>query len=159
MKTYRPLFLLAAVAGPAALFLFGCSKTDNTTATVDKVQADARAVAVDVKTAASDSWDSIKDFTFEKRTDFSAGIDRMSKQMDGKTTEWKAKMADATDKATTERQTAMKDYDKARTELDAKLSDLGKATTDTWTDAKAKVVESWDRVQAAFDKVKSGTTS
>jgi hypothetical protein len=159
MKTFQRLFLLAAAASPAALILFGCSKTDNTSATVDKVQADAKAVVADVKTAASDSWDGIKDYTYEKRSDFSSGIDRMSKQMDDKTAELKTKMAGATDDASAARASAMKEYDAARVDLNSKLSDLGNATADTWADAKAKVAQSWNRVQAAFERVKTEIAS
>jgi hypothetical protein len=159
MKTCRRLLLLAAVVSPAALFLFGCSKTDNTSATMDKVQADAKAVATDVKTAAVDSWDAIKDFTFDRRSDFSTGIDRMAKQLDDKTRDLKAKMAGAPDAASKDRDAAIKEYDEARADLNSKLADLGNATADTWADAKAKVVEAWNRVRAAFDKVKSSAGS
>ena len=159
MKTYRRLFLLAATAAPAALFLFGCSKAGNSSAAVDTVKTDATAVAADVKATASDSWDAVKDYTYERRSDFSSGIDRMTKKLDDKTAELKAKMSDATDNVTADRQSAMKDYDKARTDLNEKLSVLGKATADTWADAKAKVAESWHRVQASFDKVKANNAS
>lgn len=159
MKTYRNLLLLAAVASPAALFLSSCSKTDTTSTTVDKVQADAKAVATDVKTAASDSWDAIKDFTFERRSDFSTGIDKMCKQLDDGTRELRAKVASAPDAVSKDRVAAVKEYDDARADLKSRLSDLDKATADTWADAKAGVVKAWNRVQAAFDKVKSSVDS
>ena len=159
MKTCRILLLLSAVASPAALFLSGCSKTDNTSTTVDKIQADANATAADVKTAVSNSWDAIKDFTFERRSDFSAGINRMAKQLDDDTRELRAKVANAPDAASKDRVAAVKEYDDARADLNSKLSDLDKATADTWADAKSGGVQAWNHVRTAFDKVKSSVDS
>jgi len=159
MKTYRNLLLLSALVSPAALFLSGCSKTDTTSTTVDKVQADAKAVATDVKNAASDSWGAIKDFTFDRRSDFSSGIDRLTKQLDDDTRELRAKVASAPDAASKDRVAAVKEYDDARADLKSRLSDLDKSTADTWADAKAGVAKAWDRVQAACAKVKSSVDS
>ena len=153
------LILLAAAMSPAALLMFGCSKTDNTSTNVEKVKTDAKEVAADIKAAASDTWDSIKDFTFEKRAEFSAGIDRMAGQCDDKARELKAKLASAPDAASKDRESAIKEYDEARADLKAKLSELGTATADTWADAKEKVAQAWKRVQAAYDKVKASATS
>jgi hypothetical protein len=154
MKTSRCLLLLAALMSPAALLVSGCSKTDNTSTNAEKVKTDAKEVAADIKAAVSDSWDSIKDYTYEKRADFSASIDRMAGQFDDKIREFKAKVAGATDAASKDREGAIKEYDEARGDLKSKLSDLGNATADTWADAKGKVAQAWKRVQAAYDKVK-----
>src|SRR5271169_6405695 len=93
MKTRNPLLLFAAAFGSAALFLCGCTKTDNST----KLAQDAKAAVADVKAAASDSWDSIKDFTYERRADFSSAMDRMAKDLDDKAAALKAKMAGVPD--------------------------------------------------------------
>jgi len=132
-----------------------CSKTSSTSTTVEKVKADAKEVAADVKATTSDSWDSIKDFTYEKRADFSASIDRMAAQFDDKARELRAKVAGATDAASKDRESAIKEYDEARADLKSRLSELGNATADTWADAKEKVAQAWKRVQAAYDKVKA----
>ncbi|MGO9243531.1 MAG: hypothetical protein ACLQDC_02020 [Verrucomicrobiia bacterium] len=137
----------------------GCSKADNTSANVEKVKNDAKEIAADVKAAAADSWDSIKDFTYEKRAEFSASIDRMSGQLDDKTREFRAKVAGAPDAASKDRESAIKEYDEARADLKSKLTDLGNATADTWADAKEKVAQAWKRVQAAYDKVKANAAS
>jgi len=144
---------------PAALLIFGCSKTDNTSTSVEKVKTDAKDVAADVKAAVSDSWDSIKDYTYEKRTDFSASIDRMAGQIDDKGRELKTKIASAPDAATKDRESAIKEYDEARADLKSKLSDLSNATADTWADTKEKVAQAWKRVQAAYEKMKASATS
>jgi hypothetical protein len=154
MKSSKILFLLAVGLSPAAFFVSGCSKSDDSTSNVDKAKTEAKEAVADVKAAASDSWDSIKDFTYDRRSDFSASIDRMSAKMDEKTRDFRAKVAAVPDSASKDRDSAVKEYDEARADLKAKLTDLGNATSDTWADAKAKVSDSWKRVQAAFVKVK-----
>jgi hypothetical protein len=79
----------------------------------------------------------------------------MSVQLDDKTREFKAKFAGVPDTATKDREAAIKEYDEARADLKARVSDLGNASSDTWSDAKAKVADSWKRVQTAYDKMKA----
>ncbi|HXN35805.1 MAG TPA: hypothetical protein VN877_06515 [Opitutaceae bacterium] len=142
MKTQRSLLILA-LAPSLLLMSGGCSKTDNDNAT---------AVVQDIKTTAVDTWDGVKDFTFEKHTEFSASIDRMSKAMDDKIAEVKAKAPDA---AAKDKDAAVRDYDEARANLKARLADLNNASADTWADAKAKVADAWQRVKAAYTKATS----
>jgi hypothetical protein len=145
MKIQR--FVLALTLVPAFLFVSGgCSKQD---------KDNASAVAQDIKATAIDSWDSIKDFTYEKRVEFSASIDRMSASMDNDIAAAKAKLAGTPDAAAKDKQAAIKDYDDARADLKARLADLDNATADTWADAKAKVAQAWDRVKAAYAKATS----
>ena len=142
MKTSRLFLLLASLAGPAALLFSGCSKWDDTPSTTTKVSD-----------AVSDSWTSIKDYTYDKRVEFSASIDRMSAKMDDGTKAVKAKFAGVPDTASRDRESAEKDYDAARADLKARLVDLSNASADTWADAKAKVAQAWQHVQAAYDKL------
>jgi hypothetical protein len=159
MKTPRSLFLLIAIISPAALLLSGgCSKKDNAPSIVQDTKAAVKDAAADVKEAVSDSWDSIKDFTYEKRTDFAAAVDRMAKKLDDQSVKLKAKTADVSDAAAKDRESALKEFNEARADLKSKLADLGDATADTWADAKAKVDQAWQKVQAAYDKAtKSGS--
>ncbi len=155
MKTQSPLILLAAAVGPAALLLCACSKKSDTA----KLEQDAKAAVADARAAASDSWDSIKDFTYERRADFSAAMDHMTRDMDDKTAALKAKMAGVQDAASKDRESAMKDYDEARADLRVRLRELGNATSDTWADAKAKADDAWRKVQAAYDRVTKANAS
>jgi hypothetical protein len=100
-----------------------------------------------------DVWERIKDFTFDRRADFSAGIDRMSKDMDDKTAVFRAKVAAVPDAASRDRDSAMKGYDDARADLKEKRTSLGNATADTWSDAKAKTAQAWKNTKVAYDKV------
>jgi hypothetical protein len=138
----RPSLLLLALA-PAALVLSGgCSKADKDNAT---------AVVNDIKTTAVDTWDGIKDFTYEQRVEFSASIDRMSRSLDDNTTPVRARVASMPDAAAKDKEAALRDYDAARADLKTDLVALDNATADNWADAKAKVAAAWRRVQASYD--------
>jgi hypothetical protein len=159
MKSLGPLPLFAAAIGSAALLLsFGCSKSDDSVTTVQATRPDGSTATVvvsdaNVNVSVSDGWDRIKDFTYDRRADFSAGIDRMSKDMDDKTAAFRARVAGAPDAASKDRDSAMKEYDDARADLKSKRTDLDNATADTWADAKAKTAESWKSTKAAYDRV------
>jgi hypothetical protein len=131
MKTRFPLLLSLAAVPAVLIFTGGCSKAD---------KDNASAVAQDIKTTAIDSWNSIKDFTFEKRVEFSAYMSRMSDDMDTKVADMKAKGKN------------VPDYDDAHADLKTSLNNLNNATADTWADAKAHVEKAWDRVKADYDK-------
>jgi len=154
MKSRLPLLLIAAAVSPATLFLYaGCSKADDSKTVVQDAKASAANAVADVKVAAADSWEAIKDFAFERRADFSAGVDRMARALDDKTAALKAKFAAAPDAAATARDSAAKEYEEARADLKARLAELSTATADTWADARAKVEAAWKRVQASYDKL------
>jgi hypothetical protein len=157
MKTSRSLLFVLSTIGPAILIGAGCSKSDTATASSDAQAAKTSVVnaAVDVKDAAVDSWDSIKSYTYDKRVEFSASMDRMDKTMDDKIAELKAKASNSPDAASKDKDAAIKDYDDARADLKARMTDLGNATADTWADAKAKVDTAWQRVKADYDKATS----
>jgi uncharacterized phage infection (PIP) family protein YhgE len=159
MKTRLPLTLLSAALCPALLLFVGCSKNSDSDKTMEDAKASAEKAATDLKVTAINSWDSIKDFTYEKRADFSAGMDSMSKDLDDKAAALKAKFAGVPDAASKDRDAAAKEYDEARADLKVKLNDLSNATADTWADAKAKAAEAWKRVQASYDKLTKSDAS
>jgi hypothetical protein len=147
MKTHRLLLTLTLTLVPALLVVTGgCSKAD---------KDNASAVAQDIKSTAIDSWDSIKDFTYEKRIEFSASMDRMSASMDDNIAAAKAKFSGTPDAASKDKEAAIKDYDQARADLKARLIELNNATADTWADAKARVSDAWQRVKADYAKATS----
>jgi hypothetical protein len=121
----------------ALLLAAGCSKTDSD---------NASAVAHDIKVTAVDSWNSIKDFTFEKRAQVSATLDKMSADVDARVATMKAQGRQ------------VPDYDAAHTELKNSLDDLSHATSETWEASKARVERAWDRVKADYEKAKAQST-
>lgn len=126
MKT--SLFLACSL-----LLAAGCSKADHDNAV---------AVAQDIKVTAIDSWTSVKDFTFEKRAQVTATLDKMSADMDTRVADLKAQGR------------KVPDYDDARVELRQSMDELGRATSDTWVASKARVERAWDRLKADYEKAK-----
>lgn len=148
----------AAICSAAILLICGCSKTDDSVTTVQATRPDGSNVTVavtdsNVAVGVTGAWDSIKDFAYERRADFSAGIDRMSRDMDDRTSAFRTRAAGVSDAVASDRDGAMKDYDRARADLKSKRTDLDNATADTWSDAKAKAGESWRSTKAAYDRV------
>jgi hypothetical protein len=134
MKTSIHLLVTLCLVSPVALLCSGgCSKTD---------KDNAASVAQDIKTTAIDSWNSIKDFTFEKKAEFCDYMGKMNDKMDDKVTDLKSKGK------------TVPDYDDARADLKKSLTELNNATADTWSDAKDKVEKAWARVKADYDKAK-----
>lgn len=159
MKPSQSLLLLFTAMSAGALTLSSCSKTDDTTQTIQNTKADAKKIAADVKATVSESWDNIKDYTFEKRSDFVAALNRMADNIDGKIREMNAKLKGLPDDGAKDRDRAMKELNDARADLKSRLADLDNATADTWADAKEKVAQAWKRVQTAYDNVKATSGS
>jgi hypothetical protein len=61
--------------------------------------------------------------------------------------------------AAKERDRALKEFNEAHIYLKSQLTELRNGTADTWDNAKKKVAESWEHVEAAYEKVKSSPTS
>lgn len=106
--------------------------------------------------SASDSWEKIKDYNYEKRNRFAAALELLVEKCEADLQAANAKLPELPYAVAQERQAAMKKFVEACAYLKSELVDLRTVTADTWADAKAKVVESWQQVQAAYGKVKSG---
>jgi hypothetical protein len=155
--------------GLAALLLFtgACTKTnDNRTASqqakdaASDAKADVQDALARMKVALNDTWNQIKDYTYQERADFSKSMDQMSKDLDEQADKLRDKVSSAsssgsgaaTDAASEAREQAHKEYEKARENLKQGLSELGNASADGWAAAKAKVSDEWAKLQQAWDK-------
>lgn len=109
--------------------------------------------------AASAQWSDIKDYTYDMRAQFFAGLNRLEAKVDDQISELTAKRAAM--KSTTDTKDwdfAMKEMGDARSALKSMGEELSKATPETWDQEKDKVGQAWVRTQEAYDKVKSSTT-
>ncbi len=158
MKTTRS-FLLLAVLSPAALWLSGCARSGDVQSAAQTTKAVAKDLAADVATPAADSWAGIKDYTFEKRTDFAAGLDRLMEKQDAGLAAMNAKLTGLPDAAAKERDHAVKQFNEARSFLKSELDSLRTGTAGAWTVSKEKVTVAWQRTEAAYEKVKASPTS
>ena len=143
---YVPVALLAASL--SVLTFTGCSKEErkDTGATIKEAYQDS-------KTAVVNAWDSVKAYTFEKRSDFSASAKAMTSKMDSQISELRANYSDA--KASASRKAAMAELKDSEADYKAKLDALGTATADTWDSAKQNVIASWDKLEASYYKAKA----
>jgi len=158
MKPSHFLLFTAALI-PALIPLSGCGRSESDQDATQSTKAAAKELVADVKTTASDSWDSIKDYTYEKRADFAAGLERLATKRDAEIQEMNAKVTGLPDTAAKERDRAVKEFNEARSYLKSQLTDLRTGSADTWADAKEKITQAWQKVQAAYDKVKASPTS
>lgn len=158
MKSYPALLFIAALS-LAAILLPGCAKRDQSTSSAQNTKAAVKDLAAAVKETAVDSWESIKDYTHDKRDDFAASLERMAAKHDDSISTMNAKLTGLPDAAAKQRDRASKEFKDARAHLKAQLAELRAATADTWSDAKEKVAQAWQHVQSAYEKVESSPTS
>lgn len=159
MKSTHLTLLLAAALCPAALFLPGCSKAGDSPTFADKTIAEGKTVAADAQVGLTNSWDAVRNYGYEKRSEFSASVDRMAGRLDDRSHDLRTRVAASPTTASKDWASATREYDAARADLNARLSDLNGATADTWADAKEKTAQAWTNLQAAFAKMKSSVTS
>lgn len=141
-----PVALLTA--GLTALVFTGCSKQERKEASTS-----VKETYEDTKTAVSNTWTDVKNYTFEKRDDFSASAKAMSSRMEAEMSELRANYAEAT--ASASRKAAMAELKDAEANYKTKLAALGTATADTWDSAKQNVIAAWDELQAKYQKAKA----
>lgn len=179
MKTKtNPVYIGVASLATLAAALSGCSREKSATPAPPRVTQTAPAptpsepaqmlkkaqvatsnAMADAGNALAASWENIKDYTYEKRADFSAGFGRMASSLDEQVQALKAKRATVPEASVKDWDFNMKELEDARADLRSKLSELGKASSETWALAKERAAEAWKRAQEAAAKVKSSTTS
>ena len=143
-----PSLLTTVTISTLALTLLGCSKNAQEK-TTDKVAE----VYETSKTAVVDTWNDVKDYTFEKQSDFSKRAEAIASDLDAKISKLKTEASEA--KASASRSAAMDELTNSRANLSEKLSALGTATADTWASAKSNVITASKRVEAAYDKARA----
>ncbi len=151
MKTHHTSLRLVLTSGLLAAIVAGtaaCSKEDRS-----ELRSDAAQALDTAKTAVTDAWANVKDYSFEKKQDFVANSKALSAKLDAEISELRAKYADA--KADASRSAAMEKLTNARADFDTKMSALGQATADTWEQAKREAIAAWDRLQAAYQEAKA----
>jgi len=140
--------ILLLTLGLSALAFTGCSKSDQAEA-----KSDIKDAYQDTKAAVSGAWSDFKDYSYEKRQDFSDRANALSAKFDAEVSEVKASHAGA--KASASREAAWNKVRDARADFGMKMSALGNATADTWDSAKAEVNAAWDNLQAAYAEAKA----
>lgn len=104
---------------------------------------------ISVKTASEQTWEQIRDYTFEQRAEFTEGLRLIETQMGKSIEALKAKRPTFTGDPNAW-DSEMKRLDDARIFLQSNSAELAKATTANWVDRRDRVGMAWDRLQAAF---------
>lgn len=165
MKTFRFSLLLGAT-------LFSAVSLLSTSCSAQEKKDDAKPAAppaADSKTvapandpdsiSAADSWDSVKNCTYDQRADFATGLAHMTERMDAAIVRLKAKRATLPQTSVKDWDFAMKELTDSRSDLRFQVAELDKATPETWNDVKDKIAQAWQRTRDAYDKVRTSTTA
>lgn len=159
MKNKIPSVLITVALGCTALLFAGCSKADraDAKATAKEAAHDTKVAVQDAahatKEAMSDAWAGVKNFTYEKRDDFSAKSKELSARMDAQLSELRANYSEA--QASASRRAAMDELKNSEADYKEKLSALGTATADTWDAAKQNVILAWDKLEVSYRKARA----
>lgn len=166
----KPLTSLSvAILGLTSVLTFGCRKGP-TALMADSIasepsisavpsQPTPQGVTASEAEVASTRWTDLKDITYDSRTRFFAGLQRLEAQVDEQIQELKAKRAGMNSKVDTKSwDFAMKEMGNARTYLQSTGEELRKADPETWNQLKDRVGQAWVRTQDAYSKVKASTT-
>ncbi|AOS43145.1 hypothetical protein Verru16b_00186 [Lacunisphaera limnophila] len=146
-KTLLTTTLLAT--GCAALLFAGCAKNDR-----EEVADKSKEVYQDTKTAVAAGWNNLKDFTFEKRNDFTATLKARQADLEAGMSKLRSEYSEAN--ASASRKAAMAELKDSEANYKDKLAAVGNASADTWTAARDDVAAAWDRLQASYAKARAG---
>ena len=123
----------------AVLLLTACSKSrdaKSTAATITPTDAPTAAATSPTSLAASDTWDRLKNYTYDQRAEFASKTNDYAAKLDRDLV--KVKGAASTRLA------------EARDDLRNAATDVNNATADTWNAAKDKVGRAWQKAEAAY---------
>ena len=151
-------FLLITGLSSAMLPFSACSKNDSAEDVAQNTKTAVKDAAHDAKQMAVDSWDTIKDFTFDQRKAFEDGIDHMGQTYDADLAAMNAKLNGLPEGTARTRDVAVKEFNSASAALKVQLKALRGSSADTWVAAKEKTVIAWQRVQTSFAALKTGVT-
>lgn len=142
MKTNKsPLLALAGIAVlSGTVLLSACSRDSNTADTpadtASATESEMKSTMNAATTAMSDTWDDLKDYSYEQRSEFAAKANNYAEQLD-------RRIQTAGNEASDE-------LAEARDELRAAANDVSNATADTWDSTKQRVARAWTRAQTAY---------
>ena len=151
MKKYINLHSssLILAAGLAALTFNACSKQDR-----DHVADKTKDAYADTKAAVSNSWNDLKNYSYDKRSDFSKEVAAQQADFDAGVSKLRAEYSEA--QASASRKAAMNELKDAEANYKEKLAALGNASADTWGAARDNVILAWDKLQAAYKNARAG---
>jgi hypothetical protein len=107
----------------------------------------------------SASWASIKDYTFDQRSDFVAGAGVLEASLASQVAELNTKRAALPSTVDTkEWDFAMKNLMDAQSYLKSTVDEAARSTPEYWNQEKDKVDQAWQKAEENFDTVRTATT-
>ena len=140
---------LLLATGLTLLTVAACSKAKR-----EDIADKSKEAYQDTKAAVVQGWDNLKDYTFEKRSDFTLQLKAKQTDFEAGVSKLRAEYSEAN--ASASRKAAMAELKNAEADYQEKLAAVGTATADTWTSARDSVAASWDRLQASYAKARAG---
>jgi len=164
MKTNRLPRLVTVAFGLALISTAGCAEKERIAEAALPPANDTVATAtaaIPASPGADAKWKDIKEYTYDQRAAFFAGLQRLEARVDSQIAELTAMRAamnrNSTD--TKDWDFAMKEMSDARSYLKSTGEELNAATREIWDQQKDKVGLAWVRTQTAYANVKASTTS
>ena len=148
MKTHYIRSTVILTDSLALLTLAACSKGDRS-----DIADKTKDAYQDSKAAVVKGWENVKDFTFEKRSDFSKQLNAQQAEFEADVSKMRANYAEAT--ASASRKAAMAELKDSEANFKEKAAAVGTATADTWDAARDNVSAAWDRLQASYAKARA----
>ncbi len=143
----------------AMLTLAACSKSkrdeiaDKSKDAYQDTKTAVKEVAHDTKVAVVKGWDNLKDYTFEKRSEFTLQLKAQQADFEAGVSKLRAEYSEAS--ANASRKAAVAELKDSEANYNEKFAAVGNATADTWTAARDDVAAAWDRLQASYAKARA----
>ena len=98
----------------------------------------------------ADTWSEIKDFGYNQRMGFSAGLERMAKTKEAEFESLRVKRDGLSLEDSAARKQAEQHFQDVRIDLRLQLARLRVSPIDAWQDQKTICVETWSKLHHAF---------
>lgn len=120
-------------------------------ATRKPVASAARKAANKVSSTLSRAWENAKDFTYEKRQDFSEAMNKDMSEYDARMAEWKEKAKEATGDAKVAADRMLANLSAKRDAAMVEMKKTGAATSEAWEDVKRGAGAAMSELNKSFN--------
>ena len=140
MKILITIKTLSVITG-FLILVTACSERQ-TEKTADQVSDSTREAYQNTKDFVSDGWNSIKDYTYDRKDQFSDTMSAMGDSIEKRYRDIKgSNLSDD----------AKRSIENALSKFKRSMKNLGDATADTWDDAKDEAHEAWEELKDVYD--------
>lgn len=128
-----------------AAFMVGCNKPETTSQQLDKVQADTKQAAQELKE---------QDYTYAQKAEFTAKMKAQLAEINKDLDQLAAKVANASDAAKAEAQPKLQALREKADQLGKQLDEVGNATESTWDSVKAGAKKAYGELKDGFNQAR-----